>query len=624
MKRYLFSGIGLVVLAVLFLLFSVANQALFSGARLDLTENRSYTLSQGTLNILGQIEEPISFTLYYSKGIGDQVPQIRAYHQRVYDLLREYALRSDGKLKLQVIDPEPFSEAEDRAAALRLVPMQVGPGNQVYFGLVAVSGIGTTEVIPFFHPQREPTLEYDLSKLITQVENPERTRIGVLSSLQIAGAWNPAMGGVVPPWEVYREASQLFAIEDLQPPLQEIPEDIKVLWLVHPKELDEQSLYVIDQFVMRGGKLMVFVDPLAEREPPPEGMHPIQARNIPKRSELPKLLEAWGVNFDTGKVLLDPSHALTVRLNLQSRPIQHTALLGLTGDSMNRDDLITAQLNQVNVGYPGALTWEAREGVTVEPLIRSSAQAVTVSEEAARMTLDPSELALLPHDAPARHTLALRLTGALPSAFADGPPEGVENAEHLSRAKVPGSVIVVADVDLLADDYWVQKQDLRNQIVVQPFADNGDLVINALDNLAGNADLISIRSRSVYSRPFERVIALRSAAEQRFKAKEQELQARLEETDRQLQQLKTTPDGQEIVLTPEQTRALEEFQAEKLRIRKELRDVRHQLDQDIESLSTRLKLINIGLVPALVALFGIGVATFRYRRRQKAREANRV
>lgn len=622
MKRYLFSGAGLVALAVIFLAFNLASQGLFGGIRIDLTENRQYTLSDGTKRIIASIDEPIHLYFYYSREVGQTQPSIRIYAQQVRDLLKEYVLRSDGRLVLHVVDPEPFSEEEDRAAERGIQPVQLG-ADKLYFGLAASNAIGGKQVIPFFQPQRAASLEYDLSKALHALQHPEKPVIGVLSSLKVSGHWDP-MSGPVAPWQVYRDASQLFTVKDLAAPLERIDDDVKLLWVIHPKGFDAKTRYAIDQFLMRGGQLMVFVDPFAESEPPPPGQHPIMARTLPHFSELKELFAAWGVSYDHEQVLLDRGHALTVRNPDDGRPLSHPSILGLGKAAIGTESLVTAELNRVILGYPGVLSWDPRPDVTAIPLLQSSAEGRLIPAAKAQAAYSATELTLPAAEGEGKvHTIALQLRGLLPSAFPDGPPEGVTNPDHLAKAQKPVTVLVAADVDLLADDYWLQKQQYLQQTILRPFADNGDLVVNALDKLAGSEDLIGIRSRSVYARPFERVQALRTDAEQRFRAKEQELQAKLKETEQKLADLKTGEDGQTVVLTEEQQQALAQFQAEKLRIRKELREVRHQLDKDIETLGLWLKAANIGVIPFGVAVFGTGLAAVRFRRRKKAREAHR-
>lgn len=621
MKRYLYSGLGLGALLLGFLVFNIASHELLAGARLDLTENKQYTLSEGTRRILGRLQEPVDLYFYYSADTVQDIPQIRNYAQQVGDLLQEYALRADGKLRVHTVNPQPFSEEEDRAGAHGVQPVQLG-GEKVYFGLAAFGG-GGKQAINFLQPQRAPLLEYDLSKLLHNLQNPQRPTVGVLTNLPIGGFWNASLGGAVPPWQVYRDASQLFEIKDFRAPVERIDDDVKVLWVVHPKEWDVQTRYAIDQFIMRGGQAVIFVDPFAESEPIPPGHHPLQARPLPKFSDLPETFAAWGIEYAPDKVLLDKAHALQVRGPQDIRAVPHPGILGLGKSVINKDDIASAQLNQINLGYPGALAWQPKEGIAITPLLTSSEQGRLAEASYVQNTYTAADLS-----APATEgeggvrTIAARISGRLPSGFA-APPEGIDNPEHLTQAVEPVSVVVVADVDLLGDDYWLQKREYAQQILVQPFADNGDLVTNALDNLTGSEDLIAIRSRGAYTRPFERVQALRAQAESQFRGKEQELQAKLADTDAQLTDLQRSRGGQPVSLTPEQEAALEAFVQEKRRIRAELREVRYQLDRDIQALGTQLKLANIGFMPLLVAGFGMAVAAARARRRRQARDSRR-
>lgn len=601
------------MLLLAFLAFNLVSERWLGGVRLDLTENGQYTLSDGSRRILAKIDTPIELTLYYSAVGARDIPQLRVYAEQVRDLLDEYALRAGGALSVRQVDPEPFSEAEDRAVAEGVQPVRLG-GDKVYFGLVARSG-ETHQAIAFLQPQRAPLLEYDLSKLLQGLQDPVRPVVGVLTDLPIGGYWDPSRGPVAP-WQVYRDVGQLFDIKDLQAPLESIDPAVQVLWVVHPKQWDAKTRYAIDQFIMRGGRAVIFVDPFAEAEPIPMGQHPLQARSLPHYSDLPETFQAWGLHYAHDRILLDRTYALGVRGPNDPRPLPHPAVLGLRGDAIAGDDIATAQLDQLNLGYAGALSWQPVPGVTVTPLVQSSAEGRLAPAEVVQNAYDPAALL-----APAEtgeggvRSIAVRLGGVLPSGFA-APPEGVDNPGHLSRSRLPASVVVVADVDLLADGYWVRTQEFASQIVVRPFADNGDLLTNALETLTGGEDLIGIRSRAVTSRPFERVEALRAGAELRFRSKEQELQGKLADTEAKLAELDRGDDAG-AALTAEQQQALARFQAEKWRIRRELREVRHRLNQDIDALGTRLKLANIGLMPLLVAALGLAVAALRRRRRRQ-------
>lgn len=603
MQRRLISGTGLLLLAVLFLAFNAFNHAVLSGLRLDLTEDGRYTLSAGSKQLLAQIDEPIDLYLYYSERAGAEVPAIRNYAQEVRDLLREYVLNSRGKLRLHLIDPEPFSEAEDRAAALGLQAIPLNQNGQLYFGLAGSNAIGERDAIAFLHPDRAPLLEYDISKLIHGLLQPRKPVVGLISGLPMSGGFDPHRGGMSEPWQVYREAREQFELRELSLPLSRIDDDIDLLWVVQPEGFDEASRYALEQYLLGGGRAALFIDPAPAGRPG-------------DTQALSAMLEAWGIHLGDD-IVLDPTYALATTSPSDGRRVYYPAILGLSGSALAAEDPVTARLGQINLGYTGAIDWSERDGISVLPLLRTSDEA-RLTDPMSLQFIEPANLTQLAGERKGR-ILAVRVSGKLPAVFADSAPEDADKERHLTEATAAANVIVVADSDLLADQFWLRTQRFFGQILIQPFADNGDLVLNMLEQLAGGETLLGIRSRAEFSRPFERVNVLRAQAAERFQAKEQELEARLAETEKQLAELRRSEDGRTVVLTAEQRRALEHFQEEQLRIRRELREVRYQLDKDIDALANRLKLANIALVPLLVAGFGTTISIVRLRRRQRAR-----
>ena len=612
-------GAALAVLAVLFIALAVLSNAVLKGLKLDLTENDLYTISAGTRNIVGSLEEPVNLYFFFSRKATEGVPYLRTYAARVREMLEEFAAHSDGMIRLQVIDPLPFSEEEDRAAAFGLEAVSSGDGDAIYFGLAGTNAVDGIDAIPFFQPDREAFLEYDLARLVWSLAHPERPVLGLVSGLAMTGGFDPQLGRMREPWVVIAQLEQLFEVRELGSGAGGIPEDVDVLAVVHPKDLADATLYAIDQFVMGGGKLIAFVDPQADMEAPDPlagaGGQMLQGRS----SDLNRLLEPWGLRSDPGSVVSDLANALMVNTGTGA-PVRHLGMLGIREDGIARDDVVTAQLEALNFGTAGRLVPTEGGPGRFTPLVESSDQAMLFAASRLQVLPDPSVLLDEFVSTGERYVLAGRLEGELPSAFPDGPPEGAQpTAEHRARSDGEASLLVVADTDLLADRLWVQVRSLFGQRLVTAFADNGALVTNAVDNLAGSQDLISVRSRGSFARPFERVEDLRREAETRFRAQEQRLEAELDDTERKLAELQSAREDQDVLLlTPEQEAELARFQEEKLRIRKALRDVRRDLDASIESLGTALKVINIALVPSLVALVALLAALWRGSRRRQA------
>ena len=647
MSSRLMTTAGVVLALVLLFALNMLANRLLGPARIDLTENRLFTLSEGTRSILANLDEPVTLRFYLSRRELERVPGIGGYADRVRALLNEYKRLAGDKLTLRVIDPEPFSEEEDRAVGygLRGVPLGLDEG-VFYFGLAGTNSVDDEEVIPFFTGEREQFLEYDVTKLIYSLTNPTQRIVGLLSSLPIEGQGPPmqaAMGGMGPqPWMVVEQIRQLFEVQSLHPELDEIPDDVDVLMLVHPQTLPREALYAIDQYVLRGGRVVAFVDPYSETQQEAMAggfMRPVASR----RSEIDELLSAWGVTLGDD-VVGDLDLALKVRMDQGGRVLtfDYPVWMNVTPDSFDHDDVVTGDLGNLGFGTPGYL--EAAEGATTAfiPLVHTTSQASQfTSAQVAAVTTDPRDL--LDHYTPqgSPYTVVARVSGKIRSAFPDGRPlpdpsaedtsETVEEeddvaadgsepkAEHLSESTEDAQIIVVADADMLADRFWVVVQDFLGSRVAIPSAANSSLVINALDNLTGSGDLISVRNRGTFTRPFTRVVALRQQAERTFRAKEQELIAQLEETERRLVELEESNQGNEtLILTDAQREELVRFRQERVRIRKELREVRRQLRADIEALESSLKFANIGLVPILIGLSGLAAGLLRLRRRRVA------
>jgi ABC-type uncharacterized transport system involved in gliding motility auxiliary subunit len=617
------------LLAVAFIAAVIISNQLFQGAKIDLTENRLYTLSDGTKRILKSIDEPINLYLFWSDKAAEGIPSLRDYANRVREMLEEFADAADGKIRLSVIDPLPFSEDEDRAAQFGLQGVGLaGSQDPIYLGLAGTDSVDNEEIIPFFQPDKESFLEYDLAQLVSTLANPERTIIGLVSGIDMAGRFDPQTQQMQQPWAVYTQVEQLFEIRSLGTTFDAIAEDISLLWIVQPKDLSNATLYAIDQFILRGGKAIIFVDPLADSDPAPpmQGMPPGMPP-MGQGSDLPMLFDAWGIEFSAGDVVADAQLALQISAGASRRPLRHFGYLGITTEQLDPDDVVTAELSTINLATAGHFALKENSPATLVPLFTSSTSAATMSSSRFSFLQDPSTLQTDFTPTGTEYVLAARVSGVLPSAFPSGKPattvssedgdqqsDTTEDTKHLADATGPVNLIIVGDVDMLGDQMWVQLQSFFGQRIANAFASNGAFLINALDSLAGSADLISVRSRETYSRPFTRVEELRVDAEARFRATEQRLQSELAETEQRLGELQTSrEDSGNMLMTPEQQQEIDRFIDQRTEIRKELRAVQRGLDTDIERLGTVLKVINIALVPLLLAGFVL-IAVWRRNR----------
>ncbi len=635
MKNMMRSNTGLIVVLAIFIVLSLLNTTLFKGVRFDLTEGKLYTLSEGTQKILSELETPVSLKLYFSEKATAELPGLRTYAYRIKELLEEYEVLSEGKIDIAFIDPIPFSEAEDEASSAGLQGIPVGiRGDEIYFGLVGNNEKESEEIISFFQPDKEQFVEYELTKLVYNLSNPKLPVVGIISGININGGFDYATQQRQPAWVVMQQIEDLFDVRQLADDIDEIDAEVDILLLIHPKDLEPQALFAIDQFVMKGGKTLVFVDPFAESDQPPAPM----ASAASRRSDLAPLMATWGVKLQEDNIVGDFANSLVVNVGGGRNPVRHIGLLGLDVEAFNNDDVVMAGLESINMSSVGILEVLDSATTKIVPLVKSSIESQPLIAD--RLTELPNPELLMDSFTAAgnKYTLAARITGLAKSAF----PEGLEIEEQTETLELEGSdkseasstdttvvkrllvpkaiendninVIVVADTDILGDRLWVQVQEFFGQRVVSPWADNAGFLVNSLENLAGNSDLINIRGRGRFSRPFTTVEALRRSAEEQFSAQQQVLQEQLEATEAQLLELEQLRgDSDSAILSKEQEQALAVFQDEKITIRKELRDVQHQLDQDIEALGTELKLINIFLVPVFLTLLLLLMRFIRQR-----------
>ncbi|MHA1114326.1 MAG: GldG family protein, partial [Alphaproteobacteria bacterium] len=606
-NRRLVAGAAIFLAAVLFVAVNVISDRLLPRASVDLTDEGLFTLSDGTRTILGEIEEPIILRLFFSADLGDAAPQFRTYAVRVRELLDRYAQISGGMVRLQFLDPETFSEEEDQAVAFGLQGVPINQaGDAVYFGLAGTNTTGDTEVIVFLQPERERFLEYDLTRLVQTLANPRKAVVGLVRSTIPIDGQNPMQPQAAgEPWVIFERISERFDLRDLGFQPTDIPDDIDVLVLLHPKNVSDAVRYAVDQFVLRGGRVLVFLDPHSEADPAGAGAG---ARFGGARSDLPKLLGAWGVAYDPNKVAGDIR--LARRVNVGEGRLQvldYPAWLILQGEYINRADVATADVANLNIQTAGVLS--QAEGATTEfvPLVLTSDAAMAMDADLVREVLPDFETMLRdykPGGAPL--VLAARIRGRVKSVFPDGPPtapkdkkakdEGDDAAKparaHLTESAEPANIVIVADTDLLNDRSWIQRQEFFGKRVALPIAGNGGLVINLIDNLAGSNALIGLRGRGQSRRPFTKVEELEFEADQRYRAQEQALQTRLSEVRKQLSDLQTRREaGGEVILSASQREAIDGFQADLLATRRQLREVQHALRQDIEALEGWLEFV---------------------------------
>jgi ABC-type uncharacterized transport system involved in gliding motility auxiliary subunit len=625
MNTKILTGSGLVVAVALFFGINIIANHSLTKVRLDVTEAKLHTLSDGTKNILKNIKEPITLRFYYSAKQFASVPEFATYGKRVRDLLDEYVAVGNGNIKLFVIDPEPFSEAEDQAVGygIESIPMSAS-GEKGFLGLVGTNSTDDEAPIPLMSPERESALEYDLTKMIYNLSNPKKRVLGLLSGLPVLSGMPNQMTGQpgANEWAVIKLLREIYDVKSIDANVTKIDDDIDTLIVIHPKDFPATALYAVDQFVIHGGRAIVFVDPFAEEDRPEQD--PSQPNAMPEiSSSLDPIFAKWGLTMARDKVATDVEAAVRVSFRSATGPleVEYLPWLQLQGERLNRDDFITAELNSVNVGSAGSLKTIDGTTMTFTPLLKTGAKSGLIERDSIIFVRDPSALLETFEPTGESSVIAARISGIAETAFPDArPPSDEQTAavpddQFLAKSAAPINVIVVADTDILADKFWVRYENFLGTQIPQAFANNADFLINAIDNLGGNDDLISLRSRAEYSRPFVVVQQIQRDAEAQFRDRERALQAKLQDTEKNLQQLQQQRgDAGEHLVSPEQRKEIELFRNEQVKTRKELRAVQHDLQKNIERLGSILKFINIGLIPILISLFAVGMGIYGSRR----------
>lgn len=641
LPRHTMAWTGLVLAGVVFLSINLISSTAFRSVKADFTKEGLYTISEGTRKALSSIDEPIDIRVYYSNKLGEAAPSFAKNFERVRTLLEQYRSISGGKLQVSYIDPEPFSDAEDRAVAAGLRGIRLNPeGDLGYFGMVGANSTDNEETIGFFAPERERFIEYDVTKLIYTLAHPKKPTIGLVSTLPLDGGLDPMMGmrgPVMQPQMVMQQIRDLFEVKTLGKDLKEVPADVDVLMVVQPDGLSPEAVYAIDQFALKGGRVLAFVDPVPETLRPATPMAMSTSLNF---EEFNKLLKAWGVEFDGKQVAGDIQHARRVQFGGGPNNVvtEYVAWLGFDSSNLDKGDVLSAGIERLNLASSGYFTPVKGATSKLTPVLQTSAEAEIIPAE--KISPMPDAVALLREYKPGGKPLviAARISGEVKSAYPDGRPKAEKSEEkkdeknasaapsnteeakdadgkaaHRAEGKI--NVLVVADTDLLSDQFWVDVRDFLGQQIAMPHAHNSAFVIGALENLSGSDALLSLRGRGVVDRPFELVADIRREAERRYREKEQALTAKLKELQDQLAKLEKVGDGEAVILTDKDREAIERFRGEMLTVRRDLREVKRALREDIDRLDAWLKIANIGAVPLLLGAGAIGWAAWRRRRR---------
>jgi ABC-type uncharacterized transport system involved in gliding motility auxiliary subunit len=603
------AGRAVIALFCIFLMLVAANiiAARYATPRLDLTQEHLYTLAKGTQQTLAKIEEPITLRFYYSPRLGDAVPAYGVYAQRVRELLDQYVAAAKGKIRLEVHDPLPYSDAEDRAVAYGLQPVPLNDrGEAVYFGLAGTNSTDDQQVIAFLNPERERFLEYDLTRLVHALAFPKRKVAGLVTSLPLGGET---------PAPIIEQLRQTVDVKDLPLDIVAIPPDTDVLLIIHPQSLPENTQFAIDQYVLKGGKALIFVDPYSESQ-----AALVNAAGKSTASDLGRLFKAWGVKLVDGVVAGDRRTARRVAVPVQGRgpqALDYVAWLNLQSDNLSRDDPITADLSQIAMATAGILQPIEGASTKFEPLIQTSTEAEQIPVDKVKGLPDVGEL--LAHFRPdgRRYVLAAHVTGTAATAFPDGAPKDAAPGEPLKESMQPINVVVVSDTDMLDARFWAQSRDFFGRQVIVPLANNADFLADAVEVLAGGQDLVDLRSRGTIARPFEVVDRIQRSADDRLAAQQRTLEQKVKEAEANLHKLTSGDTASSGTPTADQSKEIDAIRTDLIESRRQLRQVQVALRSDIEHLKVMLEFFDIALVPIIVAVAALVMAGLRRPRRRR-------
>jgi len=621
MQRNLSMGVSLATVFVLLLAVNLIAGIVLKNFKIDLTEERLYTLSDGSKRMLSKVDGEVKLRLFYSKRAASSIAPVKQYADRVIELLAQYEAASGGSVTLEIIEPRPDTEAEESALKYGMRALPVLADENLYFGLAITSELGQEQAIPFLDPGREGYLEYDISRLIASVASTEKKTLGIMSALNVMGGYGSdpraQFSGQPParPWVIVNELRQSFKVEKVEMTVDDIDRSIDLLLVIHPRGITEKAEYAIDQYLLRGGRAIVMIDPHSEYEQANfQSPNPQDRFSASFDSSLTKLFENWGIEMSAGKVIGDRD--LGTEVSTQTGGVQkYIVWMGLDDRNCNQDEIISAGLENMIIASAGGLRKSENPAYEIVPLIESTATAMEV--DAFMLKFGPNPEQLLKNYAPGDRKLAMayKITGKFETAFPAGAPGGDTTSEHLAEAADETTVIVISDVDFISDRFSVRKQNLLGQQIAFLINDNQSFLNNAIENMMGSQDLISLRTRGRSVRPFTRVDKIEAEAQGKYRSVLEALELELEETNKKLLALESGKDEtQRNVLSASQMAEIKKFREQQAETTKKRRIVRRDLRQDIESLGLRLKFINIALMPLLVIIASFVAPLWRSRK----------
>ncbi len=625
-EAMLYSTVGVVVMLII--LVAVNGIASKAKARIDLTADKLYTLSEGTRKVLAKLDTKVKVRLYVTQGENTMPTGLQTHARRVEDLLKEFRQASNGKITIEKLDPQPDSDAEESATLDGVQGQPISLSEKLYLGL-AVSCLEQKVAVPFLSPDRDKLLEYDIARAITQVTATSKPVVGIMTSLPMFGQpMNPMMMQMgqrgQSPWVFVNELKNDFEVKQVEMTAETIDDAIKVLLVVHPKQVTDNAQYAIDQFLMRGGKLIAFLDPLSIVDSRSSAGNPMQ-RAAQGGSTLDKLLKAWGLEFDANKVVADANYVTRINRGMGREEVVPT-VLSMDSRGIAQGDVTTSQIDNILLPFAGGFTGTPVSGLTQTVLLKTTTQSQFVEKFMAEMAGEQVMKDFSPSGKEV--SLAVRLTGKFKTAFPDGKPGGAaktddakkdepapEAASSLKESKVESVVILVGDSDFVFDEFAGQVQEIFGQRLFMARNGNMSLAQNIADQAGGDVNLIQVRSRATVGRPFTVVKEMQAKAEQSYRSKIKQLETELSSAQQRLNELQQKKEGnQRFILSPEQQKEVANFRQRETEVKRELKDVRKHLKRDVDALENQLKWLNIAGMPFLVTASGICLAALKRKK----------
>ena len=595
---------NIVFLLILFVSVNIWGSRLFNSAKLDLTEEKIFSISEATIEVLKSIKEPIRLSFYTSENLSVLGPDYISLMLRIEGLLETYKLASGSNLIIERIVPKPFSPEEDQAVSngIHAIPDVLG-NSQVFFGLTGHNSTNGFFTIPHFAPEKNNLIEYELTRLIFDLVNTKKRIVAIYGDLPISGDKTQQ----VPPWTIMETIKRFFSVQILFGEVQRFSNDIDVLVLTEPGELSKTTLYAIDQFILRGGRVLAFLDPFNETLDISQNGQPSAPRSR-GLDNFTKLLGAWGIEIPTRTVIGDMSGAINVQMTRNGRILatKYPVWFDVKEDGLVSDEVVTSGLSRVSLRSAGYIKHSPQQALKFQPILLASKASGLIDVSKIEYAPNPVEILANLQKTPGQKVLMARLSGTFKTAFPDGMPgpnvNGENNLLHLNNSAEPTAVVIVADADLLADEAWLENKNLGGQILKVPFANNGNLVVNALEQLVGTSSMIGLRGKGTLKRRFTLLEKLEQEAEIKYRKKENKLLTKIEDGKKFIDQIQRTEIKQGVVYSQEQQMELERRRNDMVEARKELRDIQFSAKENITELKNRIIFYNIWSVPILLLL----------------------